>query len=53
VRNYQYLLYLMAEGKLSVSSMITDRCPYTEYAPMYERIAAGDRDLVGLIFDWC
>ena len=52
VRNYEYLLYLMQQGKLSVSGMITDRCPYTEYYRMYERIAAGDRNLIGLIFGW-
>jgi threonine dehydrogenase-like Zn-dependent dehydrogenase len=52
VRNYEYLLYLMQQGKLSVAGMVTDRCPYTEYKRMYERIAAGDRDLVGLIFTW-
>lgn len=52
VRNYEYLLYLMQQGKLSVAPMITDRCPYTDYKPMYERMAAGDRDLIGLIFTW-
>lgn len=52
VRNYEYLLYLMQQGKLSVRAMITDRVPYTEYKAMYERIADGDRDLIGLIFEW-
>ncbi len=52
VRNYEYLLYLMQQGKLSVRDMITDRCHYSEYQGMYDRIAAGDRDLIGLIFEW-
>ncbi|MFN8488054.1 MAG: zinc-binding alcohol dehydrogenase [Caldilineaceae bacterium] len=52
VRNYEYLLYLMQQGKLSIAPMITDRCPYTDYKRMYERMAAGDRDLIGLIFTW-
>ncbi|MEZ4679858.1 MAG: zinc-binding alcohol dehydrogenase [Caldilineaceae bacterium] len=52
VRNYEYLLYLMQQGKLSVRDMITDRVPYSQYKAMYERIAEGDRDLIGLIFQW-
>lgn len=52
VRNYEYLLYLMQQGKLSVAPMITDRCSYTDYQAMYERMAAGDRELIGLIFTW-
>ena len=32
--------------------MITDRVPYSQYKAMYERIAAGDRELIGLIFQW-
>ncbi len=52
VRNYEYLLYLMQQGKLRIANMFTDRCPYTDYKPMYERIAAGDRNLIGLIFTW-
>jgi len=52
VRNYEYLLYLMQQGKLSVRAMITDRVHYSQYQAMYERIAAGDRELVGLIFQW-
>lgn len=52
VRNYEYLLYLMQQGKLNVSSMISHRCHYTDYKSMYERIAAGDREIVGLLFTW-
>lgn len=52
VRNYEYLLYLMQQGKLSVAPMISHRCPYTEYKPIYERMVAGDRDLIGVIFTW-
>lgn len=52
VRNYEYLLYLMQQGKLGVGTMITDRVPYTDYRAQYERMAAGDRDLIGLIFTW-
>ena len=52
VRNYEYLLYLMQEGKLSVAPMITDRVPYTDYQAMYDRMVAGDRDLIGLLFTW-
>ena len=52
VRNYEYLLALMQQGKLSLAPMITDRYPYTEFQSVYDRLAAGDRTLIGLLFDW-
>lgn len=52
VRNYDYLLYLMQQGKLTLTPLITDKYPATEYQQVYERMDAGDRTLIGAIFSW-
>ena len=50
VRNHENLLYLMQQGKLSFAPIFTDQCPYADYKAIYERMAAGERELIGLLF---
>ena len=52
MRNHENLLYIIRQGKLSFAPIIIDRCPYVDYKVIYERVAAGDRELIGLIFTW-
>lgn len=45
-------LELLANGRLDVSPLITDRCKWTDLPDVYARYDAGDETLVGAVFRW-
>ena len=45
-------LDLLRHGRLKWGPMITHRVPITEAPDIYLRMAAGDGDMLGVIFDW-
>lgn len=50
--NRQYLLDLMAQGKLTVEELITHRFPASETPQVYERLKANEPGMLGCILDW-
>jgi 2-desacetyl-2-hydroxyethyl bacteriochlorophyllide A dehydrogenase len=50
--NRQLLLELLSEGQLRVEEMITHRFPASATPQAYERIQAGDREMLGVLLDW-
>ena len=50
--NRQYLLELMAQGKLKVQDLITHRVPASEAPQLYERLKAVDPGMLGCILNW-
>lgn len=50
--NRQYLLELMAEGKIPVDDLITHRFPANEAPQVYEWLKQADPSLLGCILDW-
>jgi predicted dehydrogenase len=47
-RNFEAVLQLMAEGKLNVKPLISERAPFLEAPNVYKRISA--RDSIGTVF---
>jgi 2-desacetyl-2-hydroxyethyl bacteriochlorophyllide A dehydrogenase len=45
-------LRLLAEGKIRVEHLITDVYEPEKAPEIYKRLAAGDRDMVGVVIDW-
>jgi 2-desacetyl-2-hydroxyethyl bacteriochlorophyllide A dehydrogenase len=43
---------LMKQGKLHFRELITDLAPFTSALEVYPRLAAGDPDVLGVVFDW-
>jgi 2-desacetyl-2-hydroxyethyl bacteriochlorophyllide A dehydrogenase len=50
--NRRLVLALLAQGKLKVSEMITHRFPASKAPDAYERIKAGDTDMLGALLVW-
>jgi 2-desacetyl-2-hydroxyethyl bacteriochlorophyllide A dehydrogenase len=50
--NRHLLLELLAEGKLHVDELLTHRFPASTALSVYERIKAGDKDLLGVLLEW-
>lgn len=50
--NRQFLLGLMAEGKIPVEDLITHRFPAREVPQVYEWLKKADPALLGCILDW-
>lgn len=50
--NRSLLLDLLATGKLRVDEMLTHRFPASQAPQVYERIKAGDTDMLGVLLDW-
>lgn len=50
--NRQLLLELLAEGRLRVEEMLTHRFPGSAATEVYERIRAGDHEMLGVLLDW-
>ena len=50
--NRRLLLELLAEGRLRVEEMLTHRFPASAAPEVYERIKAGDTDMLGVLLDW-
>jgi 2-desacetyl-2-hydroxyethyl bacteriochlorophyllide A dehydrogenase len=50
--NRQLLLELLAEGKLRVEEMLTHRFPASAGPQVYERIKAGEMDMLGVLLEW-
>ena len=50
--NREFLMGLLAEGRLRVSDLISHHCKATGAPEMYARIKAGDPSLLGVILDW-
>jgi threonine dehydrogenase-like Zn-dependent dehydrogenase len=50
--NRQLLLELLAGDRLRVEEMITHRFPASATPQVYERIRAGDREMLGVLLDW-
>lgn len=51
-RECEYVLSLMADGKLEPKRLITHRMPYTDMAEAYEMIYRREKSMLGVIFDW-
>jgi len=50
--NRQLLLDLLQDGRLRVDEMLTHRIPASQAPQVYERIKAGDTDLLGVLLEW-
>jgi threonine dehydrogenase-like Zn-dependent dehydrogenase len=51
-RNFAYALERAAQGRLPLGKLVTHLLPPEELAPVLDRMAAGDRRYVGVVFDW-
>jgi 2-desacetyl-2-hydroxyethyl bacteriochlorophyllide A dehydrogenase len=51
--NRRLLLEMMESGKLRVDEMITHRFHANKAPEAYEKIKAGDKNMLGVILDWC
>ncbi len=51
-RNFAYTLERAARGKLPLGKLVTHVVPADEIAGVMARMAAGDRSMVGAVFDW-
>lgn len=45
-------LALMAGGKLRYRELITHQVPFTDAPDIYPKLASGDPDILGVVFDW-
>jgi 2-desacetyl-2-hydroxyethyl bacteriochlorophyllide A dehydrogenase len=50
--NRRLLLEFLQNGWLKVDEMLTHRIPGSQAPEIYERIKAGDTDLLGVLLDW-
>lgn len=50
--NRRLVLAMLAEGKIKVKEMITNRFPAAKAPAAYEIIKAGDTDMLGALLDW-
>ena len=50
--NRRLLLGWLADGKLRVDEMLTHRFPASQAPEIYERIKAGDPDMLGVLLEW-
>jgi threonine dehydrogenase-like Zn-dependent dehydrogenase len=50
--NYCYLLEQMGRGKLAIGKLVSDVFRPDEVQSVFERFVAGDKTLVGTVFDW-
>jgi threonine dehydrogenase-like Zn-dependent dehydrogenase len=46
------ILRLMAAGRLAIEPLISDRVPWHRAPQIYERLAAWDEGLLGVVLDW-
>ncbi len=51
-RALHYLLECMAQGRLDLNPVITDRLRPDELAALYQRLDSGDRTILGAVVDW-
>ncbi|MCC6792280.1 MAG: zinc-binding dehydrogenase [Thermomicrobiales bacterium] len=51
-RNFAYVLGQAARGKLPLGKLVTNEFPADQIEPVIARFAAGDRSMVGVVFDW-
>ena len=52
IENVRYLLELYLRGRLPLEAMHTDTYPATEIGTAFDDLAAGDRDMIGVLLDW-
>jgi threonine dehydrogenase-like Zn-dependent dehydrogenase len=50
--NFRYVLEQAARGRLPLGRLVTHVLPPDQIGAALERLAAGDRSLVGVVFDW-
>lgn len=50
--NRQYLLEMMAQGRLKVQDLITHRFPASDAPLVYETLKSADQGMLGCILDW-
>jgi threonine dehydrogenase-like Zn-dependent dehydrogenase len=50
--NYVYLLEQIGRGKLPIEKLVSDVFRPEEVQSVFERFAAGDKTLIGAVFDW-
>ncbi|MBX3260984.1 MAG: hypothetical protein KF782_14965 [Labilithrix sp.] len=51
-RGVEMLLGMIARGQLSLAKLVTHEVPWTELRDVYERAAAGDKQLVTALLRW-
>ncbi|GIW04686.1 MAG: hypothetical protein KatS3mg059_1306 [Thermomicrobiales bacterium] len=51
-RNFAYTLERAAQGKLPLGKLVTHVMPADEIGEVMARMSAGDRSMVGVVFDW-
>jgi len=51
-RNYDYVLEQAARGKLALDALITHCLPAEDIKDAMERMADGETEMVGVVFDW-
>ena len=52
IRNCEYMLALMKDGKLEPKRLVTHRFGYTEMATAYDMPIQRDKSMLGVIFQW-
>jgi threonine dehydrogenase-like Zn-dependent dehydrogenase len=50
--NYSYLLEQIGRGRLPIGRLVSDVFRPDEVQTVFERFAAGDKTLIGAVFDW-
>ena len=51
-RACEYVLALMADGRLEPKRLITHRLPYTDIVDAYEMAYRREKSMLGVVFDW-
>lgn len=51
-RNFAYVLEQAARGRLPLGKLITDTAAPEDIEQVLRRLAAGDRSMLGVVFDW-
>jgi 2-desacetyl-2-hydroxyethyl bacteriochlorophyllide A dehydrogenase len=52
VNTWRAVLQCLASGALKIGDNLSDLLDYTEACAGYERLIAGDRSVMGMVFDW-
>lgn len=50
--NFTYLLEQMGRGKVAIGKLVSEVFRPDEVQAVFERFAAGDKSLIGAVFDW-
>ncbi len=51
-RSFGLTIEMLRKGQLNIAPMITHRLPWRELPAIYDRLAKGEKEIVGIVLDW-